>query len=728
MLSFACTLVSRRVGVAFAAAVVAMTSVPAAQDAGGAQAVPGRRFALLVGVTEFTTPAMKKHSLEGPANDVALFRTLLTREGFDVPPANIVSLAGLPADESARPTRANIEREFRALRDAVRPGDHVVVLLAGHGSQQPANPDPTDEEPDGLDEIFLPADAAGWDGASSRVTNAIVDDDVRLWVNAIRNGGAIVWLIVDSCHSGTMTRAAGSRWRERGIPPDALIPASALAAARSRTTTAPERPAFELSASAADIAALYAADMTERTPELPMPDRNGPVHGLFTYTLARLLMEHPGPVTYRELVQRVIDRYQSEGFGPTPALEGAGIDREVLGERSARSRTTFAFEERPRGSRWTLAAGSIHGLTPGSILELLPPSGPATPFGYVKVVDVHPASAIVEPTAFEKLPAPAATAVSAGSRARVKYHEFGALTLRVALQRAVTPSGGSEIVYEVVPPGRGPATLERALGSLRALSNGLAQRVDSSDADWFVRVSENRVILVPAREPMTIRPRSGAQVTGPSKRFDVGDIGAADLPDALARQLGTIARATNLARLSTYVDPEARLQLSVLKDRSDGKRTPILPAEGNPIVKAGEHLQFVVRNGGGVPLDVTLLYIDANYGVWELFPDNDSLLDNRVEPGQERRLAPREINADPVGWESVVAIGVESTLRHQNFLSLAQPSLPEMRSASDGPPSPLRLLLESAVFGTRSSQSAPLLDRGRFAVTQTWFLVEPSTR
>jgi hypothetical protein len=564
------------------------------------------------------------------------------------------------------------------------------------------------------------------------VTNAIVDDEIRQWVGAIRDKGAMVWLIVDACHSGTMMRAGGTNARDRGLPADTMIPSAALAAARANVGPSAIRgrspsQAFELASGAADIAALYASDMTERTPELPMPDRNGPVHGLFTYTLTRILTEQAEPLTYRELVQRVIDRYRTEGFGPTPAFEGAGVDRGVLGGRAARDRTTFALDVRPRASRWALDAGSIHGLTVGSVLEVVPPGrggSPAAAVGHVKVVDVHPTAASVEPVAYANVPAPSAPRVAAGSRARLKYHEFGALRLRVALQGAAAPAGGAD-TYTVVRPGGGPPPIERALAALPTLSHGLAERVDSRDADWYVRVTpDNRVILTPARDRDDIVARDGVASRGPAKRFDVGLLDEDDLQDRLADHMRRIARAANLARLSAYVDPEARLQLSVLKYESDEKRTAILAGQGQPIVRAEEQLQFVLRNTGTVPLDVTMLYVDADFGIHRLFPYEGEELDNRLEPARTRALDPRSITADPLGWESVVAIGVESTLRHQNFLSLAQPSLPEVRSASDGPPSPLRRLLESAMFGTRSSQADPADDRGRFAIAQTWFLVD----
>jgi hypothetical protein len=342
----------------------------------------------------------------------------------------------------------------------------------------------------------------------------------------------------------------------------------------------------------------------------------------------------------------------------------------------------------------------------------------------VRVVEVHPTAAVVTPIAFATLPAPSAARVTAGSRARIKHHEFGALRLRVALQRAVEPSGGAAETFEVIPSRRGPPALERALDSLQTLTNGLADTVNSSDADWFVRVTDNRVILTPARDSLSVTARNGVTPQGPSKRFDVGAVDDDDLQYQLADRLRRIARAANLARLSSYVDPEASLQVRVLRRRSDEiTPRPLLADSGDPIVNVGEHLQFVVKNTGTVPLDFTVVYVDANFGITALFPPKDSQIDNRLDPGQERALEPEEIGADPLGWESVVAIGVESTLRHENFRWLEQEKLDDVRGASDAPRSPLGVLLESAVYGTRGASVDAGADRGRFAITQTWFRV-----
>ncbi len=134
---------------------------------------PGRR-GLLVGVTKYDH-LPKGQQLAGPGNDVRLMRRLL-QERYQFPADGIASLTEDESNLTRRPTRANIEREFRQLADQAREGDQVVILLAGHGSRQPESnpPDPENPEPDGIDEIFLPADVSEWKGFPERVPNAIL--------------------------------------------------------------------------------------------------------------------------------------------------------------------------------------------------------------------------------------------------------------------------------------------------------------------------------------------------------------------------------------------------------------------------------------------------------------------------------------------------------------------------------------------------------------------------
>src|SRR5690606_30707049 len=114
------------------------------------------------------------------------------------------------------PTRAAITGELERLGVVVEPGDAVLIVYSGHGARQP---DASGDEADGYDEILLPADIGVWESETSQVENAISDDEIGTYLTRIRERGAFVWVIVDACYSGTVTRAASKEyWQTRRVP------------------------------------------------------------------------------------------------------------------------------------------------------------------------------------------------------------------------------------------------------------------------------------------------------------------------------------------------------------------------------------------------------------------------------------------------------------------------------------------------------------------------------
>lgn len=105
------------------------------------------------------------------------------------------------------PTRAAILDAFAAMARVSRQGDLVFVSMSGHGTRQP---DIDGDETDGLDEVFLPSDTGRAEGGARTIPNALVDDEIGAAVLAIRKTGADVFLVMDSCHSGTGLRAAST--------------------------------------------------------------------------------------------------------------------------------------------------------------------------------------------------------------------------------------------------------------------------------------------------------------------------------------------------------------------------------------------------------------------------------------------------------------------------------------------------------------------------------------
>jgi hypothetical protein len=669
-------------------------SSPAEQGQEAEGLAAGKR-ALLVGVTRYENVPEAAH-LAGPANDVRLMRRLL-RTSYRFAADAIVCLTEDEGRLDHRPTRANIEREFRRLADQACAGDHVVILLAGHGARQPADLD--NREPDGIDEIFLPADVAPWRGFPEKVPNALVDKELARWLQAITSKKAHVWIIFDCCHSGTMARVT-EVVRElppqlRLVPEEELDKARARAAQRDKTRGGPgEKPAAFVPREPSDyLVAVYACRETEQTPECPQPpgSARAEYHGLLTYSLVEILTRSAAskaPLTYRELVQRLQVRYAARPQGsPTPLVEGKGQDQVVLGtEQPARSRLLLSRES----DRYQVNAGNLDGLTPGSVLAVYSPAGTDVEpklLGHVRVAAVQPFEATVEPCAYEK--APLAKDLPALSTCQPVSIDYGLRRFKVALQ-----------VSEGQPETR--QQLAKALEPLTAAKDGLFVLVeDLQQAEWLVRLERGKVQLIEAsgnRAPFALPAPESPQ------------LGA-----ALRQNLERVFRAHNLIALASRFEDQRNqgrtdvdVDVEVLRHKSANAPGEVWPrpADGWRF-HPGDFISFRVKNNSASrPVDVTLLLIGSDFTIQPFYPGKGEVAKS-LQPGQtiDTPPPPGQIGEEPpFGPECLVVIAVPAKNPPADFTALAQDGLAQARGAdrSESLRTPLGELLEAALFRSGS--------------------------
>lgn len=96
-------------------------------------------------------------------------------------------------DEQA--TRQAILDGLEWLSAGGQPGDKVLFYFSGHGAQQV---DKNGDEPDGLDETLCPVDTSLTRG------NMITDDEIDSYLQRLKDRKVLV--IIDACHSGTITK------------------------------------------------------------------------------------------------------------------------------------------------------------------------------------------------------------------------------------------------------------------------------------------------------------------------------------------------------------------------------------------------------------------------------------------------------------------------------------------------------------------------------------------
>jgi hypothetical protein len=660
--------------------------------------------AVLVAVTKY--PNVQGADLVGPNNDAQLVREFLTTNA-PVPFAaeNVTVLADGIDGAAASPTRQSIVEALAAVAEKSERGDFVYLHMSGHGIQQPAA-DVT-AEPDGLDEVFLPADIGPWVDRSKGIPSAFPDDEIGAAIQAIRDKGAFVWIVIDACHSGTATRALDGDVTHRkidpgqlGIPQTAFDEAMAEAGGATRSLEPEESRALALytakSTASLDNAgatgaesivpggmvAFFAAQTVETTPEMPLPrgDENAKKLGLFTYTLFSKIAENPAQ-SYRQLGQSVMQEYAAQNRSrPTPLFEG-NLDTPVFGTESGAFVQQWKVKVEQSGI--TIPAGKLHRLSPGTRLALLnsPADAIEDAVGYLEVQSAETLTARLATVEFEGKARVAPTDIPDGAYARLAEVSFDT---ELVVSR---PAAHDDFADEV--------SATNALLDAIAASEEIPVKIRlvdaQDDADLRLAVlSEQDVALLVAdagpgatsatldvgnRAAISDEPRlwflpPTAEVSLAEGRRppSIGYTGST--PDGLETEvtdhLTRIFRATNLARLAAannFDTKEFEVRFNVKRPDSDD----LEPMETGtmPRVHPGDRVHLEAHNRSGRPVDINVLYVGSDYSIGHMYAE-------RLHDGSDVDLPLLEFNESSFGVERMVVVLTEgsaiTTMEDLSFL------------------------------------------------------------
>ncbi len=688
------------------------TETLSARPATGTPAGP--RLALLVGVSRYSNfPSL---GLPGPANDVILMHQVLRhRLGFQE--KNIVTLSEAEgAKEAARfPTRANIEREMVALANKVagQSKARLVVYLSGHGTRQPdLLRAPGDVKPDGMSEVFLPSDFGAWDPAGKRLKNSIIDFELREWLKLIRGRGARVWVIVDSCYSGSIARGLTvprvvdirDPSLRLGPPPAAYEEASRRGKANAGRAMPPRAPLDE-----PGLVALYASLPNETTFEDLFPyyskdQKEVPKkYGVLTWHVGEVfndVLSDPD-MTFREMVRRIQAKYRRLGIDhPTPLVEGLDLNEQVLWS-GAGSRVTRLYLTRLPNGTLKVSAGRLHGLTESSILAVYPPTGPTKPrtlMGHVVLTRAGATESDVavwdEAKAADSLKgrykAPPRE-LEGGERCEPVLLAYGDLKLKLTV--AANDGEGREIA---------PEARRRVREALAQLSPEAEQYIsvveDGERAQWLLRPADGDSLELVRREGM-----------------EAGPLMVPRNPRDLYKRLVNISRAQMLMQFETGDSPPEKaaveageaiaFDIELLRQAAgEGEFRPVALVSGEgPAFRVGDRLQLKFTNKGKLDVDVTVFQIDQNYDIFPMFPPPAGGVLNRLSAPNEiqRNVQPlvtarprvtgdgvtpfKDANGDQRGLHSFVIMAVEGMGDPVNFLDLwTNPKALQNRAAHRG--------------------------------------------
>jgi hypothetical protein len=632
-------------------------------------------YALIAAASDYPN-LDEKYWLKGPKNDAVLVRDyLLNAAPVKFAPQNVTTLGSGDGLELA--THDAILRELGAIAAKAQKGDFVFLQFSGHGSYQPATADDTTEQ-DGRDEIFLAADTKMADGAPF-MPNVITDNEFADAFNAIRKTGATLWLVFDSCHSGTITRGAPGEddLVMREIKPGDLgIPESAFAEVAADESSDATRAAplagvsFDEQADLGNMVAFFAAQSTETTPEkgYEVTLEDGTTvkqnYGVFTHTIFSAMAKNPA-MTYRQLAQSVLASYAAGNMlKPTPLFEGS-LDMPIFGNDEVAD--VAQWPTVVGGDKGlTISAGQLHGLAKGTKLLVLP-SPAATndeALGVLEVAsndqlrsklvassdDTHarieladvPVGAYVRlvETAY-----PFELVVAKPDPANATPEQLAEVDAALA---AISTDSEKPLRMKVVEAGE-PADVRLALFTEKQVFDMEVEADRAAGAIVPVSASVDETSLDETTPLLWLLPPTGDISLKPQKRsaaMDLGETDTGDFTSNLSQNLVTIFRATSLSRLSqvsTFKPKDFALSFGV--QAAGGDTIAALEPEQTPIVRPGDRLYVDMTNKSGKAVDLNVLYVDHDYGITLLctahLANNDKLFQPIADLNDTDRAAER---------------------------------------------------------------------------------------
>ncbi|MEO8600962.1 MAG: caspase family protein [bacterium] len=274
--------------------------------------------ALMIGINRYRIAGA---DLRGCVNDVKNMESVLT-EVYGFRRKDIARLLDFAATTTAMKAAINT-----LIKESKR-GDVLLLHYSGHGSNVP---DKNGDEADHRDEILCPTDL-DW-------KKPLLDDWLRTAIDRVKARGASLTVVMDCCHSGSITRAVQ--------PPDAKVverylpsPWDLVAEESGRSLRGAVRGSLRSSPARRAPRDVVAVDIPEilvtgcrSTQTSADADIGGSYNGALTYYLCKAIRAARGRLTNRELHTRTSAALTKSAFDQIPQLEGraSGLDLPFLG-------------------------------------------------------------------------------------------------------------------------------------------------------------------------------------------------------------------------------------------------------------------------------------------------------------------------------------------------------------------------------------------------------------
>lgn len=707
--------------------------------------------ALIVGISKYVGEAQFEIAdLNGPANDATQFWRLLKSRGFA--DENMTVLADEIPDgpafpkSKADPTLAAIEAELEALASAdYEPGDVVIYYHSGHGVTAPDDDPAAEPEPEaqGRDQVLLPRDAGRFMDDDFRIQNGLYDDMLGAYLNRIKAKGATVWVVIDACNSGGVTRGVDGSGdvQVKGVEPEKLGItaedfAKAGAAAQGSGTRGADRTGMvdtRGGAGEGKIIGFYAVDSynlayvrsfkpaQHQEPAIFTPPSR-PQMSVFTRHLVDAL-DAGTANTYQELFVEVLARLNADevnATNPRPVADGA-TSEPLPGKASEASRVLALVAG---DGRMNVGAGVLQGFDEGAGITLFTRGENPEAVGEATIEQATAVSSIASGITWK-----GATAPSLDQPFAVRVtRPVASMDYRIA--RPAGSDDAAKRADRLVTEAFGDATAQTEYGVELAAA-------DDQETALALQVADGQLWLAPSGRPLVTDPDAFDQPY--SIKLDGEDDKVKEqIRDAAWR----LARAEKLVRVATLfpgsnengvvfnagryrkgpVAMEGRKACEPRDRLTDDERAKLSSVEEGDILTAGncDVVYVSVENRSSTrAYFVAPFYVEARGAVMALLNTQGNGASNNcaydLPAGSASKLSFEvQVNtwdgeADrplPVGREHIVMLVIEKddTRSPPPFCALEQESLVKTRAVGNDN-SPVAALFNSVAGGTRGTTS-----------------------
>jgi Caspase domain len=667
-------------------------------------------------------------NLGGCVRDITRVEEELLRGRLKVPPQNILKLTSSvngdpepPEPPEQRPTYDNIVQKFKELTDKAQAGDQVYIHYSGHGSRIRTHFTELKGENE-LDETLVPIDIA------DTSTRYVRDIDLAFILHKMIDKGAIVTLVLDSCHSGGATRNAGSEEialrtfdgadpvdTTEGRPTDSKFASDAelteawrsLSKRGTRNASAgsgwlPEPEGYVLMAACrpSESAIEYAFTGQER-------------NGVLTYWLMDAFKQLGPQLTWKLVHDRVLANVHSRFPSQTPQLQGE-VGRVVFGvDKIPPHYAVGVLTVDEAGPRVQLNTGQALGVAAGAEFAIYPPgttdfTGPEKRLALARIRELGATQSwadIIEEFGQQKIE-PGAQAV---------------LVDVFRLRRRVRLLTQEEHLTEAHK-----VALDAVKRSIGEAGRGFIQVADDQEAvEYQVGVSHD------------------------GQEFEILDPKGSPFPNlhpALEPTEGNAARVTErLVHLSKYhtvlelrnYDSQSRLagklKIELFKAPADYKRgdkpnpLPLDDPGNTPVINDGDKLFLHIKNESTQVLNVAVLDLQPDWGITQFYPWEERGDFIPVDPGKDDWVA-GEFYLPGTLMEGTDVLKAFATVGPANFRWLELPALNQLRRDAStrglrsGPRNPLeQLLAEIGAEATTMRNATPPIE-----ASDEWVVAEVS--